>query len=265
MTCRDVENALAISSAGEREKAMSSVRAHLETCESCREFVRIVEFPSIDMPVDSSQLGRLQKMILGDLRPVRPLLPTWVFFSAFVIVFVVLSYVGISYLKPYGWFVLMPAQKLAIFSSLAASAGLLTFSLVRQMVPGQKSLLRPGLLPVVLFVFLCLVVASVFQVKADPHFLEWGYRCMKAGVPYGIPAAFVFWLILRRGAILSPRVVGAITGMLAGLVSTTVLEVHCPYLNVWHILVWHFGIALLGLLVGLLVAVAGQAVRHRLS
>jgi hypothetical protein len=133
------------------------------------------------------------------------------------------------------------------------------------MVPGQRSLLRPALLPVVIFVFLSLIVAGVFQVKADPHFLEWGYRCLKAGVPYSIPAALVFWLILRRGAILSPRLVGAFTGMLAGLVSTTVLEVHCPYFNVWHILVWHFGIALLGLLAGLLIATLGQAIRHRLT
>jgi hypothetical protein len=53
--------------------------------------------------------------------------------------------------------------------------------------------------------------------------------------------------------------------MLAGLVSTTVLEVHCPNLNVWHILVWHVGIALSGLVAGLLIAVAGQVVRDRIS
>jgi hypothetical protein len=130
------------------------------------------------------------------------------------------------------------------------------------MVPGQKSLLRPGLLPVALFVLLCLVVASVFQVRTDPHFLKTGEACLKAGVPYAIPAALVFWLILRRGAILSPRAVGAIAGMLAGLVSTTVLEVHCTNLNVWHILVWHVGIALLGMICGLLIATVGQAVRN---
>jgi hypothetical protein len=88
---------------------------------------------------------------------------------------------------------------------------------------------------------------------------------LQAGVPYAIPAGLLFWLILRRGAILSPRTVGAAAGMLAGLVSTTVLEVHCPNLNVWHILVWHVGIALSGLVAGLLIAVAGQVVRDRIS
>jgi hypothetical protein len=265
MKCRDVEDVLATSNTTGTGNLAPSVRAHIEECKSCQEFARIVELPSADAQMDSSQIDRLQKMIVGDLRPVRPLLPSWAFLSAFALIFVGLSSLGVLYLGPYGWFVLMPGQKIAVFATLAASAALLAFSLVRQMVPGQKSLLRPGLLPIGLFVLLCLVVASVFQVRTDSHFLQSGEACLKAGIPYAIPAAFVFWLILRRGAILSPRVVGAITGMLAGLVSTTVLEVRCPNLNVLHILVWHVGIALLGLVAGVLVAIAGEAIRNRVS
>jgi hypothetical protein len=265
MNCRDVEDVLAASSTRRTGNLMPSVRAHIEQCKSCQEFGRIVELPSGDAQIDSSQIDQLQKMIVGDLRPVRPLLPSWVFLLAFALIFVGLSYLGVLYLGSYGWFVLMPEQKIAVFATLAASAALLAFSLVKQMVPGQKSLFHPGLLPIALFVLLCLVVASVFQVRVDPHFLRAGEACLKAGVPYAIPAALVFWLILRRGAMLSPRVVGAMAGMLAGLVSTTVLEVHCPNLNVWHILVWHVGIALLGMITGLFVAIAGQAIRNRLS
>jgi hypothetical protein len=265
MKCREVEEVLTMSNTRETGNLMPSVRAHLEECKSCQEFARIVELPSADAQMDSSQIDRLQKMIVNDLRPVRPLHPSWVFLLAFALIFVGLGSLGVLYLGTYGWFVLMPGQRIAVFSTLGASAGLLAFSLVRQMVPGQKSLLRPGLLPAALFVLLCLVVASVFQVRTDPHFLRAGEACLKAGVPYAIPAAFVFWLILRRGEILSPRVAGGITGMLAGLVSTTVLEVHCPNLDVWHILVWHVGIALLGMIVGLLVATVGRAIRHRVS
>ncbi len=242
---------------------MPSVRVHLEGCKNCRDFARLVELPPAEVEMDKNQIDRLQKMIVGNLRPVRPLLPSWVFLAAFALFFVALSYGGASYLGPYGWVLLMPGQKIAVFATLAASAALLSFSLVRQMVPGQKSLLRPGLLPVSLFVLLCLVVASVFQARTDPHFLQSGETCLKLGLPYAIPAAFLFWLILRRGAILSPRLVGATTGMLAGLVSTTVLEVHCPNFDLWHILVWHVGFALLGLVAGLLVATVGQAIYHR--
>lgn len=265
MKCRELEEVLAVSSARATNILTQPARAHIEECQSCQQVAGVLELLSGDVQMNSVQIERLQKMIVGDLRPVHPLLPSWVFLLAFALVFVGLSALGASYLGAYGWFVLMPVQKIAIFATLAASAALLAFSLVRQMVPGQKSLLRPGLLPVVLFVLLCLVVASVSQVRADPHFLQTGEACLKAGVPYAVPAEFVFWLILRRGAILSPRLVGAIAGMLAGLVSTTVLEMYCTNPNAWHILVWHLGIALLGMIAGLFVAFAGQAVRSRIS
>jgi hypothetical protein len=265
MNCREVEQLLGTSNTRRATLLTPSVRAHIESCSGCQQLARISELPIKEVEMDAGQIDRLQKMIIKELRPVRQLLPSWVFFSAFLLVFAALSYVGVLYLGPIDWFVLMPGQKIAVFSTLAASAGLLAFSLVRQMVPGEKALFRPGLLPVGLFVLLALVVASVFQVRTDPHFLRSGEWCLKAGMPYAIPAAIVFWLILRRGAILSPRVGGATAGMLAGLVSTTVLEVHCPNQNLWHILVWHFGFALLGLAAGLLIAIAGQALGNRMS
>ena len=265
MKCRELEETLASSSAEAINILMQSARSHLEECPSCQDLARVLELPAGEVKVSPAQIERLQRAIVSDLRPVHPLLPSWVFLLAFALIFVGLSALGVSYLGAHGWFVLMPVQKISVFATLAGSAALLAFSLVRQMVPGQKSLLRPGLLPVATFVLLCLVITSMFQVRTDPHFLQTGGACLKAGVPYAIPAGFVFWLILRRGAILSPRLVGAIAGMLAGLVSTTVLEVYCPNPNLWHILVWHVGIALLGTIAGLLLAIAGQAIRRRIS
>jgi hypothetical protein len=265
MSCREVERALATSNAPGPEGLPPAVRAHIQVCRSCQAFASRVDLPTAQVEMDANQIEHLQKMIIADLRPVRRLLPSWVFLGAFAVVFLALSSAGWLYLGPYNWFLLMPGQKIAVFSTLAASAALLAFSLVRQMVPGQKSLLHPGLLPIAIFVFLCLVVASVFQVRADHNFLRSGEACLKAGLPYAIPAALLFWLILRRGAILSPRIAGATTGMLAGFVSTTVLEVHCPNRDVWHILVWHVGFALLGIIAGLLIAIAGEAIRKRKS
>jgi hypothetical protein len=194
-----------------------------------------------------------------------PLPPSWMFVLAFTLIFIGLSFLGISYLGSGGWTILMPGQRIAVFVTLAASAALLAFSLARQMVPGEKSLLRPGLLPVAIFVLLSLVVTGVYQVRTEHNSLRSGEMCLKAGAPYAIPAAFDFWLILTRGTILSPQVVGAITGMLAGLVSTTVLEVRCQDLNFWHILVWHVGIALVGAIAGVVITTVGQIFRHRMG
>src|SRR5205085_11697944 len=110
MKCREVEDVLVTSNTRGTGNLTASVRAHIEGCKSCQEFARIVELPSADAQIDSSQIDRLQKMIVGDLQPVRPLLPSWVFLLAFALIFVGLSYLGVLYLGPYGWFVLMPGQ-----------------------------------------------------------------------------------------------------------------------------------------------------------
>jgi hypothetical protein len=46
-------------------------------------------------------------------------------------------------------------------------------------------------------------------------------------------------------------VTGAATGLLAGLVGASVLEIHCPNLDAWHILLSHLGVAALCSMAGL--------------
>jgi hypothetical protein len=52
--------------------------------------------------------------------------------------------------------------------------------------------------------------------------------------------AFLFWLVVRRGAILHPKLMGAAIGRLAGLTGLSVLAMNCSNLNVFS----HFGVAL---------------------
>jgi hypothetical protein len=82
---------------------------------------------------------------------------------------------------------------------------------------------------------------------------------MRNGLTYSIPAAFLFWLLVRRGAILYPKLIGAAAGGLAGLVGFSVLEINCSNLNVFHILVWHWGVVLISSVAG---ALLGAAVEY---
>jgi hypothetical protein len=241
----------------------AEVRSHVQSCPNCQAIGQIAELPSAAVDVSPAELQRLQGMIVGRLRRVSPLPASWLFLLAFAAVFAAVAGLGAWYLKPYGWFALMPVQKMAVFASLAAGAALLAFALVQEMVPGHRALLPERLLPLGLFVLLCLLFASVFQVRVESHFAGAAQACLKAGIPFAIPAGIVFVFILRRGALLSPRTTAATAGMLAGLVSTTVLEVHCRNLDVRHILVSHVSIALLGLIVGWLIGVAGDVMRRR--
>ncbi len=230
--------------------------------------IKLVEMldATYDTPVPSTErINSVKSKILEDLRPVRPILPPTVIAVAFFFLFVVFTALSTLFLKSYGWDVLMPFQKITIFTSLAATAALLAFSLSRQIIPGSKTFLRSGSLSFGLFALLLLIVACIFQIRSEAHFLLAGKACVVAGVPYALPAALLFAWLLRCGTALSPKRTAAAAGMLAGLVSTSALEMHCPNLDMWHILVWHFGFPLFGALAGLLLAFTGEKIRQLLA
>ena len=79
---------------------------------------------------------------------------------------------------------------------------------------------------------------------------------------YSMPAAFLLWLILRRGAVLYPKLTAAVAGGFAGLAGLGVLELNCPNLNVFHILVWHAGVVIVGSLGGALLGAAVESIEQ---
>jgi hypothetical protein len=162
-----------------------------------------------------------------------------------------------------------PLQTTAILSTLAIGTGLVVYSLVNQMVPGSRHRIPPALLAVGITILVAMVIAVLFQVQQEENFWGNAWVCIRAGTLVGSLAAVPFWLVLRRGAILSPRMTGAAAGLLAGLAGTSMLEMHCPNLNAWHILLSHLGVAILcalaGLAVGLTAEIRGKRSIHRSS
>ena len=130
---------------------------------------------------------------------------------------------------------------------------MLAYSLVQQMVPGTRHRISPRLLPVCITISLMIAMVLLFQFQYERNFWRNAWACIRAGTPFGVLAAVPVWLVLRRGAILSPALTGAATGLFAGLVGTSVLEIHCPNLDAWHILVSHLGVAVLCTLAGLVI------------
>ena len=260
-TCADLDRALIASAGSSKDAIPPNVQAHLAECERCCSLVQALNHQE-DFQLPSDVLHRLQAPILNGLKPVRPLPPTWVFMIVFLLIFLVIVGIGIDYLGAFGWADLTGFQRTVIFSSLAASAALLAFSTVRQMQPGSRNFFSPALLPVAVIVLLSLAVASVFQYESDPHFVRVGMGCLEAGIPFAIPSGLLFWFILTRGAVLHRYVAGGTAGMLAGLIGTSVLEVHCPIFDIGHILVWHVGVCVAGSLAGLLAAYVGDVIRR---
>jgi hypothetical protein len=181
-------------------------------------------------------------MIVADLKPVRPLAPSRFFLFACAIVFLCIVAIGAAPFGMSGWGTLSLAQRIAVFGTLTASSTLLAVSMVGQMAPGSKYALAPAVLPITILSALVVIFVAVFRSHPERAFIADGLACIKGGLTYSIPAAMLFWLLVRRGANLYPKLIGAAAGGLAGLIGLSVLEINCSNLNVFHILVWHWGV-----------------------
>jgi hypothetical protein len=164
-----------------------------------------------------------------------------------------------------GWHALNLWQRVAVFGTFTASAILLAISMVAQMAPGSKYPLAPRAVPVATLSALLVALGVSFHVQVEQNFVANGLMCMKSGLTYAIPAAFLFWLLVRKGAFLYPKLIGAMAGGLAGLIGLSVLEINCSNLNVFHILVWHWGVVMISSAVGTLLGAAVEFVERRFS
>jgi hypothetical protein len=122
--------------------------------------------------------------------------------------------------------------------------------------------LAPAALPIGILTILMVVFAVTFRPKVESTFLADGLACVRSGLTYSIPAALLFWLLVRRGAILFPKLIGAAAGGLAGLIGLSVLEINCSNLNVFHILVWHWGVVLISSVAGVLFGTAVEYIEQ---
>jgi hypothetical protein len=257
MNCKDINQAIID---GPALPWSPEAQEHLRTCARCRGLAGRLSMPApADLP-SPMVLREIERGLVADLRPVRPIAPKPYIFVSLMAIFIVIAVLGLSRIGAFAIAAMTPLQTGAIFGALAISAGLLAYSLVNQMVPGSRYHVPPGRVPLAVMILLMVSVAVLFQFQQERNFWFRAWVCIRGGTPVAAFAAVPLWLVLRRGAILSPIITGTATGLLAGLVGTTALEIHCPNLDAWHILVSHLGVALLGAVVGLVV---GWAMENR--
>src|SRR5271155_628312 len=226
MNCRDVERALIEHEKPGAARIPAQVQKHMLTCDRCREFMRSLN-PSIMADAPAPEILRqLEDRLTAGLRPVRPLAPPPYFFAAFAVIFILVVAAGVYRLGASGISVMSPGQSIVMLCALFASAGLLVYSLVHQMAPGSQHRISPARLPAAVIALLALLMTGLFQFQPERNFWGTGLTCLWAGGPFALLAAVPFWLLLRRGAGLSPRVTGTAAGLLAGLVTTRAQEIY---------------------------------------
>ncbi len=258
MTCHEVDRFF--SSCSGREAVPPKVAEHVAGCERCRGLASVLDAQGPAPLPSPHQLTHIKSMLLGDLRPVRPLASFPILLSVFALIFLAVIAAGTVAIGPNGWKALGVTQRFLAFTPIVIASGLLAFSAARQMAPGSSYTVSSALWSTGVLATLVAGIFAVFERRDETAFVANGLNCFKAGIAFAAVTGLLFACVLRRGAILSPRLTGATAGGLAGLAGLAVLEVHCPNLNRDHILVWHLAVAGLGALGGLSL---GAAAEHR--
>jgi Negative regulator of sigma F len=145
-----------------------------------------------------------------------------------------------------------------ILGALIVVAALLAWSLTEQIIPGSPYRIPRSQLPLTTVVCLTIVIVGLFPFASETHFWRTSWACIRRGSSIAALTALPFWLISRRGAILSKRLTGTTAGLVAGLAGTTVLETSCPNMEAWHVLTAHLGVAILAAMAGFVIgSIAG--------
>jgi hypothetical protein len=195
-------------------------------------------------PVDPALLNRIGASIQPDLRPVRPVPPSWALTLGLTLVCTAVALLGATRAGFYGFHKLSVLDRALIFPLLGVFICFTAASSVAEFIPGSRRTVPPLALLGMGAVALLAVFAFVFRDYQTEHFLSQGIVCLTVGLFHAVPTAIVIWFLLRRGFAVNPVTAGAVAGTLAGLAGVTMLELHCPNFEFFHVMLWHTAVVL---------------------
>jgi hypothetical protein len=202
---------------------------------------------------------KVQGILTSSLTPVKPLPSQRTLFFEFLAVFTACAAGLIAIVDKTG-FHLMTTAQLASMAAILAGGGIL-FSLIIawQMVPGSRRRfpLSPALALSGFGVFGGIML--LFPWRTSGAFVPEGWPCAAMELMIAVPAAVVFWLLARRGALFASAGLGAALTGSAAFLALAPLQTQCMFQQAPHLLVWHAGTAVILIGVG---ALAGDCSRR---
>jgi hypothetical protein len=239
---------------GTQDQPLSpQARQHLDECERCRRLYHYLADTLPDFTVSPEVPRRIAERMQKSLKPVPRLRSMPVLAAQLLIVFLLLAAAVTSMMKVVGIEAMSPAQLLGISAILALGVVLLSRSLAWQMTPGSRQRIPAWAAVAILGVGLLVGIVFLFPWRTPEAFLVRGWRCLRAGLVLAVPAAALFWLLVRRGAPLDLTTLGATLGAIAGLLSVTVLQFTCNLQDIAHLMVWHGGVLVISTIIGALI------------
>ena len=239
---------------GRTWKLSEQALEHLRNCERCRGlyewFAKGIPSPEPSPAVYQNVQDELKR----SLRPVSPQPAPRFLAAQFLVVFLLFASPAIVMMGPAGLHEMTAIQLVGMVSVLVFGAGLLSLSLAWQMTPGSLHRVPPRVAILSLTAGFLVGVAVLFPWRAPEAFLARGLTCLKGGLLMAIPASLLFWLVLRRGHALGVGTAGATLGAIAGLLGASVLQLTCNHQDAGHLLVWHGGVVMVSIGLGMLAA-----------
>lgn len=217
------------------------VKAHLRECPACAALLRADADDGSTAAIDAAALDRVLSWLRSDLRPVTPLPPASALVLGFLTVFTLLTLSVLSLTGARdiftggGWRDSLPLVL------LAGGALALAVALSKEMVPGERVLIGSKRIVATVICSFALSLCLLMPWRVEKEFVAMGWHCAQQGFVYALPATLLVLLIVRRGAILAPGSVGALTGAFSGLAGVAILHFHCTIHNAPHLVVWHAG------------------------
>ena len=264
MRCEDLDRLRTISPHSGSANWPPEAREHLTTCGHCSRLQTILdasEPPEFPEPL----LRSIEAAILHGLKPVTPLPSASRIAAALVFCSAAVVAAANWHLGVAGWVARNDLQISIDFSLLIFSILALATTAARQMTPGSVHRFST---PVLIGAPLLALTGAVTFLLGDrpmPTFAAMTLSCWEIGVTCASICAPLFWLVLRRSFSLKPISQGALTGLLAGLAGTMVLEIYCPYLDRSHVSIAHIGAAATAALIGVAIGGIASKIRPRIA
>jgi hypothetical protein len=201
----------------------------------------------------------VQAMLKSSLTPVKPLPSQSRLILTFLVVFAACT-AGVTAIMDKTGFHLATRGEIVWMTAILAGGGILfSHALAWRMVPGSRHAFP---LPFVLALSGLGVIGGIallFPWRTSRAFVSEGWPCAVMELTIAVPAAVVFCLLARRGALFGEAGAGAALGGLAVVLALTVLQFQCMFQQAPHLLVWHAGMAAILIGSGALI---GAASRH---
>ncbi len=202
-----------------------------------------------DVELSPEMRRKVQGILTSSLTPVKPISSQSRLVLIFLAVFAASAAGLIVIMDKAGFHLMTEAQMIWMGAILVGGGILFSLALAWRMVPASRQRFPISFVLALSGVGVIGGIALLFPWRASSSFISEGKPCAVMELMIAIPAAVIFWLLARRGAMFASAGLGAALTGLAAFLALTPLQTQCMFQQAPHLLVWHGATA--AILIGL--------------